>query len=142
MDRLSLPLCVYRSNTRKSFREMKNLPSADGPAYKSLTKIMTDNKVATSLSDQVASKMSATDHLQHLKLDRILGELEVVTTQIREKELQDQHELDWKHFARILDRLFFYLILLAYVVSSVGILVPAYFGHSDEDKYLDEHGGR
>ena len=138
-DRFSTPLGVYRSNTRDEFREQKNLPANNGTPYKCLARLMTDNKVPASDARAVVDGITnggGVDYIQHHKLDRILKEMELITTQIKESEVQDQHELEWKQFARVLDRLFFLLILASFLVSSVAILIPAYFRHQHEDLSL------
>ena len=79
------------------------------------------------------------DFVQHCKMDKIICELDVITRTIHDREIQDKHEVEWKHLGRVLDRFFFFFTLSAFVLSSVVILLPAFFTHADEDIRIAKH---
>lgn len=125
--KISHSMCVYQN--KDAFKQVKTKPTANGIPFQPISN---END-----EEELANKVSV-DYIQHEKLDSVLAELETITTQMRDMDMQDQCEMEWKQLARVLDRMFFFLILFSYIVSSVGILVPAYFGHSTEDRGLSE----
>jgi hypothetical protein len=120
---------------------MRNAPATNSNGCQGVARLMTSSECEEEETgaEGSVSACAHVDLVQHYKLEKILSEVDVITRTIHDREIQDKHEMEWKHLGRVLDRLFFFLTLTAFLVSSVGILLPAYLTHETEDAALALH---
>ena len=137
--------CILHCIGIPTFDELD--PSSSGGNDFSLSKenVVTSLMTSSECSEEsvglqeLSEENSESDSLQHCKLDTVLDEMKVIVRTLHEMDEQDVYEMEWKHLARILDRFFFVLTLFAFLLSSLGVLLPAYFMHQKEDAALGLH---
>ena len=62
-------------------------------------------------------------------MEPLITEVRVITKLIHDLNRQDEIEEEWQIFGKVLDRLFFVLFSITFVVSSFVIILPVYFSH-------------
>ena len=64
-------------------------------------------------------------------LRQMFGEMKRLTSQVATEDVVKDVAAEWRHLSIMLDRCFFYLFVFLFAMTSVVILVPAYFQHED-----------
>ena len=59
-------------------------------------------------------------------MGKLINEVCVITKLIHDLNRQDEIEEEWQILGKVLDRLFFLLFLIMFIVSSLLILIPVY----------------
>ena len=145
INKISKPIGVSKTNTNEAFQKSTRSNVVE---YKACNNIETTNDInlidsnhysgySTGMFEECAESMRHvhnTAYIQNTKLDHILSEVNIITSLIEEQNVRDTNELEWRHFGRVLDRLFFFFFVILFLMSTLIILLPAYFGHTKEDK--------
>ena len=63
-------------------------------------------------------------------LDSILTEVRVMSDNVQYSHQLEEHQEEWKYLSLVLDRMFFWILLLTLSISALAILLPAYFKYN------------
>ena len=81
------------------------------------------NKVSNTQEDLGSIHLSSKSITEEL-----LKEVKVITSMIHEQNRQDEIEEEWHRLSLILDKIFFWIFLISFIITSLCILVPASYG--------------
>jgi len=73
------------------------------------------------------------NNFRNSKLKDVVNEIQILRSLILKNNTNDEDEdlkNEWKYVAKILDRFFFWFMLIMVTATSVGILVPSYYQHA------------
>lgn len=94
-----------------------------------------DNFVHTSVAmlkrmgKKLKKVMSGQEEIILLSLQDILHEIDKINTNRVEHEIQEDNQSEWKALAKALDRLFFFVFLIVFTLSIIGVMIGI-AGHS------------
>ena len=59
-------------------------------------------------------------------MNTLVDEIRVITSLVHEMNREDEIEEEWQGLAKVMDRIFFFIFLIIFAISSLFILLPAY----------------
>ena len=80
------------------------------------------NKVSNAQEDLGSINLSS------IYPEEMLKEVKVITSMIHEQNRQDEIEEEWHRLSLTLDKIFFWIFLIIFIITSLCILVPASYG--------------
>jgi len=108
---------------------MRELESRNPPSRSLLSNIRdVDNSIPVNVNDMYMRCTRLEEgglHNVRNELLAILNELRFITRKIKDNNESDEVTGDWKFAAMVIDRLFFWIFSVAFVITTIGIFFSA-----------------
>ena len=76
---------------------------------------------------KMEDRLMLRDNASPVTMQTLVNEVRVITALINDQNRQDEIEEEWQILAKICDRIFFFVFLIIFVVSSLVLLLPIYY---------------